>query len=171
MIIKRSFLAVGVVVFLLAGVLSWAASPLDKTEWRVEITPEGAAIPHHVDRILFKDGVFTSVIFERRGFPTTPYTASKKGGGSVTWKSKQKHISDGTLVWEAEISGDALNGTMVWEKPDGTVVKHALVGGPPLEETAEAGAAAPATTPGASTTSTVKRSAAKKGFFGCSLLR
>lgn len=146
-----------VVMVVVSSATVVAASPLEGTKWRVEITPEGATIPHHIDRCTFQDGKFSSVIFERRGFTSVPFTAAEKAGGTVAVEMQQTSEAAGDLTWQAEVQGDALKGTLVWKQADGKAVTHALVGSPAVEEAPVPEAAAPA-----------KKA---KGMFGCTLVR
>lgn len=121
------------IIFLLSP-MALAASPLDGTQWRVEITPKGAEIPHYIDRLGFKEGKFTSVIFERKGFLSSPYTLTDKKGGPIVWEVKQKSEAEGDLSWQGELKGDAMSGTVSWKQADGTVVDHTFTGSPAKEE-------------------------------------
>lgn len=164
----------GIVTLLIVVSTAFAASKLDDTDWRVEITPEGATIPHHVDLIHFKEGNFLSVIFQRKGFSSSPYTHKSKSG---MWEAKQTNEAAGELSWEGEIKGEALTGTLTWKKPDGSSVKHALVGGPappPEEEEAASPDAEKKTTVAGKTTAATKKTTAAaakkvKSWTSCAL--
>ena len=125
---------IGLVVFSMLGSVALAASPLDGTQWRVEITPKDSEIPHHIDRLRFEKGKFTSIIFERKGFLTVPYTLTGKVGGPIAWKATQKSDTNGDLSWRGELQGDAMKGTLVWKQPDGTVINHSFIGSRAKEE-------------------------------------
>lgn len=144
---------------------SVAAAELDGTEWQVDITPEGATIPHHVDRVRFENGNFVSVIFERRGFQPTTYN-STGAADAATWEVAQGDDTVGRLAWKGQIEGEKLTGTLMWTQPDGTVQQNALLGrpAPPLEQPAGTGEAT-ATTAGG------EKAATKTGgwFGGCGL--
>jgi hypothetical protein len=124
----------GLIVFYMLGSVALAASPLEETRWRVEITPKGSEIPHHIDRLRFENGKFTSVIFERKGFLTVPYTPTGKVGGPIAWEARQKSDTDGDLSWHGEVQGDAMKGTLVWKQPNGTVINHSFIGSRVKEE-------------------------------------
>src|SRR3989338_821833 len=113
-------LLMGIIVFSVLSVSAFAGPSLDGTKWRIENTPEGAPIPHHIDRDIFGGGGFTSVIFERKGFPAASYTATEKGD-VISWEVKQQNDTQGELVWQGEITGEALTGTLVWKQKDGKV--------------------------------------------------
>ncbi len=108
--------------------ITLAASPLNGTKWRVEITPKGAEIPWYVDQVRFEDGNFTSAIFARKGFSTSPYTLTEKGGGPLIWEATQTSETEGTLSWRGELEGDSMKGTVIGEQPDGKVVNHTFTG-------------------------------------------
>ncbi|MBI4365183.1 MAG: hypothetical protein HY543_00015 [Deltaproteobacteria bacterium] len=118
------------------GVTAFAASTLVGTRWRVEITPEGATIPHHIDQIRFQEENFASAIFERKGFQASSYLQGKSPEGNIMWDASQKSESEGDLLWHGEIKGDTMTGTLVWKQPDGKFVKHTLAGTPSVDEPA-----------------------------------
>lgn len=118
----------GVVVLSIWGGVALAASPLDETEWRLEITPKGAEIPWYIDRVRFHEGEFSSAIFERKGFRKSRYTA-KKEGGSIVWEIMQTSEAEGSLAWHGELQEEAMKGTLRWTKADGEVVNHTFAGG------------------------------------------
>ena len=124
----------GVVILSAIGGVALAASALDGTQWRVEMTPTGAVIPFYIDRVHFDDGKFTSVVFERKGFPSSLYTLTENAGGPIVWEVKQKSETEGNLSWHAELQEDAMDGTVVWKQPDGTVINYTLTGRPGIDE-------------------------------------
>ena len=124
----------GMVIFSIVGSVALGAPPLDGTQWRVEITPKDSEIPHDIDRLRFENGKFTSVIFERKGFLTVPYTLTGKVGGPNAWEAGQKSDTNGELSWHGELQGDAMKGTLVWKQPDGTVINHSFIGSQAKEE-------------------------------------
>ena len=139
---------IGVAVFSILGSVALAESPLDGTEWRLEITPKGAEIPFYIDWVRFEDGNFTSVIFERKGFLTSRYTLTEKGDGPIVWEVKQKSETEGDLSWRGEPQEDAMTGTLRWTQADGTVIDHTLTGNKgTMSRTPEAEAEAEAARP------------------------
>lgn len=164
MLFMRCFLTAVFAIILSPVVLG--LSDIEKTEWRVEITPEGATIPHHIDRLRFEKGGFVSIIFERKGFASSPYTLSEKGGGLIVWDAKQKSETEGALNWHGELQGNVLKGTLTWSQPDGTVVAHSLSGSLVEPEADEGKKADKKTTASGSTPASPAKS---KKTFGCSL--
>lgn len=155
---NRVFAFVVVVVLVFASV--GLAASLDGTDWKVEITPEGATIPHHVDLIYFKGGSFTSAIFQRKGFSSSAYS-----GKSDAWNVEQANEAGEALTWKGEIQGEKLTGTLTWKMADGKVVKNNLVGKPaPTPEEAEAELAAE------QGVAVAPKAKSGGGFFGCSLI-
>ncbi len=128
---RWTYWLIGVVILSVMGGVAIAASVLDGTKWRVEMTPKGSAIPQYIDRALFQDGNFTSVIFERKGFLTSRYTVTEKEGSLIVWEVTQTSEPEGTLSWRGELQGDAMTGTLRWIQADGTVVNHTFTGKPP----------------------------------------
>jgi len=127
----------GVVILSVMGGVALAASALDGTKWRVEMTREGGVIPSFIDRVHFDDGKFTSAIFERKGFRSSLYTLTEDPGGPIIWEVKQKSETKGDVSWHGELKGDAMGGTAVWKQPDGTVISYTLTGRPGIDEPPE----------------------------------
>ena len=124
----------GVVIISVMGSVALATSALDGTKWRVEMTPEGSVIPHFIDRVYFDDGKFRSVIFERKGFRGSPYTLGKNSGGPIVWEVKLMSDTKGDVSWHGELKGEAMEGTAVWNRSDGTVISYTLSGRPGVDE-------------------------------------
>lgn len=137
---------IGLVVFSMLGGIALAASPLDGTQWRVELTPKGATIPFHVDRVRFEEGNFTSAIFAPKGFSMSRYTLTEKTGGAV-WTTTQKSPTEGTLSWRGELKGESMNGTLSWEQPDGKIESYTFTGRKVTEPPPEPEPKAPAKSP------------------------
>lgn len=150
---------VWMVAFSMLSAVALAASPLEETEWQVEITQEGMTLPQYVDRLRFKEGKLVSVIFERKGFSASPYTLTAAG----VWKAEQKNDAVGNLTWHGELRGEKMTGTLVLKEPDGKVTNYALNGSPAV-------AVEEGETPAPEGTSLPTKKG-KKGFFGCSLSR
>jgi len=123
-----------VVIVSVMGGVALATSALDGTKWRVEMTPEGSSIPHFIDQVHFDDGKFTSAIFGRKGFQSSLYTLGKDTGGPIVWEVKLKSDSKGELAWHGELNGEAMDGTAVWSRSDGTVISYKLSGRPGVDE-------------------------------------
>jgi len=98
------------------------------------MTPEGSVIPHFIDRVYFDDGMFTSTIFKRKGFRSSLYTLSKSTDGPIVWEVKLKSATKGDVYWHGELKGEAMDGTAVWNRSDGTVISYALSGRPGVDE-------------------------------------
>lgn len=146
------------VLFLAVSGIAFAAA-LDDNAWRVEITPEGSAVPHFVDQISFQKDSFNSSIFARKGFPSVAFTQSKDASGMTIWEANQQGKEE-SLAWHGQLKGEEMTGTLIWKKPDGSSVTYALLGSPFVEETEEVAASAGA----------APKTAGKKSWFGCSLV-
>ncbi len=127
---RWKFWLFGVVIFSVMGGVALAVPALDGTNWRLEITQKGAEVPQYVDRIRFTEGKFNSTIFQRHhGYLAAPYTVTEEAGSSVVWGITYKSVTEaGNLVWQGELKGNAMKGTLRWTQPDGTVVSYTFTG-------------------------------------------
>ena len=130
---RWKFWLMGVAILSVMGGVAIAASVLDGTKWRMEMTPKGSSIPHFIDRVNFDDGKFRSAIFERKGFHSSLYTLTNSGG-PIVWEVKLKSDTKGDVSWYGELNGETMDGTAVWTRSDGTVVSYALSGRPGVDE-------------------------------------
>ena len=121
----------GVIILSTVGGIALAASPLDETEWRLEITQSGEEVPFYTDRIRFQDGEFNSAIFKRKGFLEAQYTVTEEEGSPIVWEVTQTSDPEGTLEWHGELQEETMEGTLRWTQTDGTVINHTFTGKPP----------------------------------------
>ncbi|MBI2340745.1 MAG: hypothetical protein HYU99_10370 [Deltaproteobacteria bacterium] len=155
---------VGAFVAILSAV-ALAAGPLTGSRWRVEITEEGQTVPQFIDQLRFQEDNFTSALFERRGYPTSPFTQKKGEEGALVWDALQKDAVGAELAWHAEFKGDAMTGKLIWKQADGKLTNYALSGSPVVEEEEEG------KTPAEKGKKEVKTTAKKGGSrWGCSLI-
>ena len=138
------YMFAGLVVFSLVVSLALAGGSLDGTQWRLEITPSGEKVPFYIDRIVFKDGKFVTMIFERKGFMASRYNLTEKAGGLVVWETTQTSDAEGTLSWHGELKGEAMVGSVGWKQPDGTIVNHTFTSSRVTEEPPAPESVAPA---------------------------
>ncbi|MBI4412258.1 MAG: hypothetical protein HY541_07230 [Deltaproteobacteria bacterium] len=156
---------VGTFLVMLSAVVL-AASPLTGSRWRVEITEEGQTVPQFIDQVRFQEDSFTSALFERRGYPTAPFTEKKGEEGSLVWDALQKDAVGAELAWHAEFKGNTMTGKLVWKQADGKLTNYALSGTPVVEEEVEEGK-----TPAEEGKKGAKTAAKKGGSkWGCSLI-
>ncbi len=166
MYLTRLFIGIMTVLAISSSV--FAASSLEKSQWRVELTEEGSQVAQFIDKVTFSDGKINSAIFERKGFPPSSYDSTEKGD-NIAWEAKQQGETDGNIGWQGELQGDAMTGTLVWKKPDGKTVKYAIMGSPILSEESAAEAAESATSAVSQSVPAIK--GWFEGWFGCSLVR
>lgn len=108
--------------------LAWAESietakrpahgPLDGLAFDARIVRGPGGEPRDdalIDELTFADGHFTSAICTRYGFTPTLYWVRSTDDGTA-FRAEMTSPTDGTMVWEGTVSGDALEGTMRWTK-------------------------------------------------------
>ena len=108
-----------------------APSPLEGTTWPVKVTPDAIAAQTGEkpfdDSLIFKDGTVTMSACVKMGFAPSGYTTLPTGS---TWSfmTRQVSTSQGTTKWMATFAEEAVKGTMVWMKQDGTVLHYTFEG-------------------------------------------
>lgn len=117
----------GLVVFCMLGSVALAASPLDGTRWRIEMTTPAMKAPAEA-QVRFEKGEFTSALFDAKGFPASNYTLTEQEGAPLIWETMQTSETEGTLSWRGELGGDTMRGVASWQKSDGTVVNYRFTG-------------------------------------------
>ena len=105
--------------------------PLDGTKWKIRGMPDETARrmgekPSR-DTLMFKEGHMTSTACVKYGFKASPYTASQSGTAS-SLNTEQVSPKHGTMTWAGQVQGEAITGTMVWTKTDGTRLQYTFEG-------------------------------------------
>ncbi|MBI2998838.1 MAG: hypothetical protein HYY46_10400 [Deltaproteobacteria bacterium] len=118
---------IGLVVFSMLGGIALAASPLDGTQWRLQMTTPSVKAPSE-NHVRFEKGKFNSPLFQPKGFPPSNYTLTEQKGAPLIWETMQTSATEGTLSWRGELEGDTMRGLASWRKPDGTVVNYTFSG-------------------------------------------
>lgn len=107
------------------------ASPLEGTTWPVMVIPDALAAKKgekpFADTLMFKDGKVAMSACVKAGFAPSTYTASPVGSG---WSVSTQQVSkdQGRTAWQATLTGETITGTMVWKKPDGSLLHYAVGG-------------------------------------------
>jgi len=68
-----------------------------------------------VDRLIFRNGKFSSEVCRRYNFEDAPYWVRREGD-VVHFLVELKSPTDGVMVWKGTVRGDKLEGTMRWTK-------------------------------------------------------
>jgi hypothetical protein len=116
----------GLVVFAIPGSVALAASPLDGTQWNVQMTAPSGPAPAP-GQIQFQDGKLVSP-FQAQGFAPSNYTLTNQEGTPVVWETMQTSATEGTLSWRGELGGNTMRGVASWQKADGKVITYSFVG-------------------------------------------
>jgi hypothetical protein len=131
----------GLVAFFLLGGVALAASPLDGTRWRIQMTTPTGKAPSE-GQIHFEKGKLAAPLFEANGFSPSNYTLTEQKGAPLIWETMQTSKTEGTLSWRGELGGDTMRGVASWQKANGTAVTYSFtakkVGAAPREATPKA---------------------------------
>ena len=105
--------------------------PLDGTKWKIGGMPDEAAKrmgeKPSKDTLIFKEGQLISTACVKYGFKASPYTAAQ-AGTRWSFRTEQMSPKEGKTVWSGTVNGDAITGTMVWTKTDGTMLHYTFEG-------------------------------------------
>lgn len=75
------------------------------------------------DSFVFRNGEFRSTACDAYGFGASPYRASRQGG-DVTFEATTRSAREGTMEWKGTISGDKVNGTILWTRTGKAPVEY-----------------------------------------------
>ena len=98
--------------------------------WALEVQPTHDTDPtakRFREEVLFLEGTFSAAASAMYGFAPATYTL-ENGAFNIALTSN----AHGTQVWTGTRSGQVLNGTLVWTKPDGRVLRYTFTGEPAL---------------------------------------
>ncbi len=101
------------------------AKPLEGKTFAVTLGEVGKEM--QPDDLIFGTGMFESTGCRQFGYTRSTYR-SNTAGNVVTFESKCMSPTDGTTSWTGTVRGDAIEGTMMWEKTGKTPVKYAFSG-------------------------------------------
>ena len=108
-----------------------APSPLEGTTWDVKVLPDAMAAQKGEkpfdDSLIFKDGKVTMSACVKMGFAPSTYTTIPTGS-AWSFTTHQVSSSQGTTTWTAAVTGDAIKGTMLWTKADGSMLHYTVEG-------------------------------------------
>ena len=124
----------GLLVCSLGATQVWAAihtGPLDGTKWKITGIPDEAARrmgeKPSKDTLIFKQGNMTSTACVKYSFEASSYTATQ-AGTRWSFRTEQMSPKQGKTVWSGTVNGEAITGTMVWTKKDGTMLHYTFEG-------------------------------------------
>jgi|GEM_PF-2536038 len=104
-----------------------ATSSLEGTTWPVKVTPDATAAQKGEkpfdDELAFKNGHVAMSACVKAGFAPSGYTLAPSGS-SWSFKTRQVSKDQGNTKWTGLVSGDAIKGTMIWTKTDGTILHY-----------------------------------------------
>lgn len=104
-----------------------AASSIEGTKWPVKVTPDAATAQKGEkafdDELAFKDGQVTMSACVKAGFAPSSYSLAPSGS-AWSFETSQTSKGQGKTNWTGLVSGDAIKGTMVWTKTDGTTLRY-----------------------------------------------
>lgn len=118
---------IGVVVSVALPCLSLAASPLDGTVWRVEISA-ATMKARTVDEFRFAGGTFLSSFFLPQGFPASRYTLTEEKNRPLIWETLQTGKDQASISWHGEVEGNTLRGVALLRQPGAPNITYTFAG-------------------------------------------
>ncbi len=107
------------------------AAPLEGTTWPVTVTPDEltkqAGEKPFEDTLIFKDGKVTMSACVKMGFAPSLYTALPVGDG-WSFRTQQVSADQGQTAWRAQLTGEAITGTLTWKKQNGNSFRYTFAG-------------------------------------------
>jgi hypothetical protein len=110
-----------------------AAGPLDGKSYLGTITEKGKA-KSDSDAFQFANGKFHSNGCDPYGFRPSAYKA-KQTGDDWTFTSECTSPKEGSMSWKGTVSGDTLEGTVVWTKPGQQPIEYTFSAKAPIPRT------------------------------------
>lgn len=95
---------------------------LDGKTFRGDYGPMGKAA-EGTDDFIFKNGSFRSTACDQYGFGTGRYTASQ-AGNAIHFQATTTSPQEGSIQWNGDARGNALEGTFEWSPPNKPVMQY-----------------------------------------------
>jgi hypothetical protein len=102
-------------------------------KWAVEVTPEedarSAGEKQFKDVLVFTKGeTFIAEECRKRGFEAGKYETDQRRFGPAKFTANIESKKEGKAKWEGLATGQNIEGTLVWTKKDGSVMRYAFKG-------------------------------------------
>ena len=112
-------------------VISYAASfaqqqhQLDGKQYKIDMAVNGK---HDSDEtIVFSSGMMDPLDCHQYGFTAANYQA-KVASGMTTWMSISTSEKEGKMAWQGKITGDKIEGSVVWTKDGQDPITYTFTG-------------------------------------------
>jgi hypothetical protein len=101
--------------------------------WTVNLTPTGddankPGVKAFAETFTFTGDTFSTKTMSAQGFGGAPYQEDVRAYGPATFTATQTSSTQGKLEWAGTTAGQDMTGTVVWTKPDGTVIHYDYTG-------------------------------------------
>ncbi|MBK9730648.1 MAG: hypothetical protein IPO83_05070 [Chitinophagaceae bacterium] len=100
---------------------------LDGKKYKIELTKEGSKDAAIVQTILFENGMFQTPGFTSFGFKESKAYA-KPTADYFTWMSTVNSEKEGAMGWQGKVTGEKIDGTCVWRKPNAQPIQYNFQG-------------------------------------------
>ena len=105
---------------------------LEGTRWTVKVSPDKAATAkgekEFNDTLVFAANKVSMTECTTKGYKPSSYTVRKSGADGWKFTTDQVSETDGKTVWNADIQGTTIKGTVVCTKKDGTILNYTFDG-------------------------------------------
>ncbi len=98
---------------------------LDGKSFTIELMKDGKF--DSKETLVFEKGMVDPLDCHQYGFTSATYQA-KNAAGLTTWAASCKSDKEGTMSWQGKVTGDRIEGTVVWSKDGQSRVNYTYTG-------------------------------------------
>ncbi|MCY7409650.1 MAG: hypothetical protein LH473_05200 [Chitinophagales bacterium] len=98
---------------------------LDGKSFAIELMKDGKL--DSKETLVFEKGMVDPLDCHQYGFTSTAYQA-KNAAGMSTWAAYCKSDKEGTMSWQGKVTGDRIEGTVVWSKDGQSRINYTYSG-------------------------------------------
>lgn len=98
---------------------------LDGRKYAIEIFKDNKL--DSKETLVFEKGMMDPLDCHQYGFSATPYQA-KNVSGRVTFATYSKSETEGNMGWQGTVSGDKIEGSLVWSKEGQERISYTFLG-------------------------------------------
>ena len=98
---------------------------LDGKQYKIELMKDGTL--DSKETLVFDQGTMDPLNCHQWGFTTSKYEA-KNSGALSTFHVTCKSDKEGTMTWQGKVTGQEIEGTVVWDKTGQNAIRYTFKG-------------------------------------------